>query len=442
MTLTRIASIAVGIAWALCPANRARAWEYHRGAAGDLYQRSSANGVVVDSAGDIVAGGQQAQSVSDVDIAVVKLSGTDGTEIWSRVIDGGDDGTNQGLRDTVYDLKLDGGDDVIASGVISATETKDDVVVIKLDGATGAELWRTVIDGTLHDLDTSGRIAVAPSGDVLVPATLRNTGAGGTFTVLRLAADTGAELWRAEIVGDAQGSQGRQVAVDAGGNVIAAGETNIGDTFVKLDGATGAELWRARGGGSGVYGIKIDAAGDIVAASSMDGYDDEFRVYKLAGSNGEGLWGQVPIGRRPSSSGAGLDVDVDSKGDVVAAGYLDDKRYALTKLDGSTGEIVWTSLRSGPGMARRVAMDGNDDVLSVGFARGQFVLQKNSGVNGRKLWRRRLPSARNNDAQASGLAFNPAGDLLGVGVWRSTFTVVKACGHNGRIRTGGQPCTP
>jgi outer membrane protein assembly factor BamB len=116
---------------------------------------------------------------------------------------------------------------------------------------------------------------LAPAGDVVIAGVTMNSGIPQDFTVLKVDGDTGAQLWRQDIHGTAaitQGSDGAHaVAVDAVGNVFAAGElTNRGTgadfIVVKFDEATGVELWRQtlNGTANGVdlaVAVAVDAGG-------------------------------------------------------------------------------------------------------------------------------------------------------------------------------------
>src|SRR5947199_10001471 len=76
------------------------------------------------------------------------------------------------------------------------------------------------------------------------------------FTVAKLAASDGAQLWQYV----PEKGHVFAVRVDGAGDVVAVGDTPFHDfNAVKLSGATGSEIWRAHAGGPGAnhYDIAI-----------------------------------------------------------------------------------------------------------------------------------------------------------------------------------------
>ena len=200
--------------------------------------------VAVDAGGNVIAGGFIVNSGTGRDFAVVKLDGASGAELWRTEIAGTGD-----FSDVVSSVAVDGAGNAIAGGRLSNSGTFDDIMVVKLDGASGAELWRAEIIGTANGADNVSSVAVDAGGDVIAGGFISNSGTGfGDFAVVKLDGANGAELWRTGIDGTANfDDQVRSVAVDAGGNVIAGGvirnsETGADFAVVKLDGADGSEL--------------------------------------------------------------------------------------------------------------------------------------------------------------------------------------------------------
>jgi|GEM_PF-3988015 len=123
-------------------------------------------------------------------------------------------------------------------------------------------------------------VAVDGVGNVVVAGGILNGNGASSFTVIKFNGVSGAELWRQVIIGTANSNGGAgAVTVDAAGNVIAAGITNVINyisntiTVVKLDGVSGAELWRedihgSANGQDSADAIAVDAAGNVVVAGS------------------------------------------------------------------------------------------------------------------------------------------------------------------------------
>jgi hypothetical protein len=318
-----------------------------------------ASAMVLDSAGDVVAAGFLNNEGFGRDLLVVKFDGATGAEQWRFEIDGG-----EGLGDQAFAVAVDAADDVAVGGKLETLLTSDDFTVIKLAGASGAELWRQVIDGTetASDDDDAYTVAFDGAGDVLAGGVIDNDDTHEDFAVLKFNGSTGAEIWRQEIDGDLPGKVSfetvKKLVVDADDNVIATGELEnlsaVQDlTVIKFDGATGAELWRQEIDGNdsvafdAAYDVTLTPDGDVVAVGRLENIPIpvfEFTVAKIDGDDGTKLWQQEMDGTDTRSAPGmeeALAVAVDAAGDVVAAGYVDNKGsgedWAVVKLDGDTG---------------------------------------------------------------------------------------------------------
>jgi uncharacterized delta-60 repeat protein len=307
--------------------------------------------VAVDAAGDVVAAGFTQNTGTDpADFTVVKLSGADGTELWRQVING-----SANFFDQAFAVTVDGAGNVIAAGSIQNTGIFDDFTVVKLSGADGTELWRQVINGTGNVTDRVLAVAVDAAGNVVAAGFTQNAGTGQDFTVVKFDGESGAELWRQEINGTAANSldQARAITVDGMGNVMAAGRTrNAGTTddltVVKFDGESGAELWRQVISGSAdvstddALAVAVDAAGNVVAAGHTEnaGTDDDFTVVKFDGESGAELWRQEINGTANEFDQARA-ITVDAEGNVVAAGRTENAGtggdFTVVKLRGEDG---------------------------------------------------------------------------------------------------------
>jgi cysteine-rich repeat protein len=145
-------------------------------------------------------------------------------------------------------VAVDGAGDVVAAGVISNAGTDDDLVVVKLDGTTGAEKWQKMIDGSNHNDDDASAVAIDPDGNVAVVGSIRNAGSGRDLAVILFDGVTGNERWRRVVDGvTGQADVGFAAGVDGATAVLAAGRTRNGATadglvVLKLSAATGADF--------------------------------------------------------------------------------------------------------------------------------------------------------------------------------------------------------
>ena len=140
--------------------------------------------MVVDAAGDAYVAGEL-----DLYFSVVKFSGADGSETWRAEIDG----TNTTFRipQLAQSLALDASGNVIAAGHVNNAGTARDFAVVKLDAATGAELWRLTLDGGDGSPDIAYDVAVDASNDVIAAGKLELLGSDDDFTVVKIDGATG-----------------------------------------------------------------------------------------------------------------------------------------------------------------------------------------------------------------------------------------------------------
>jgi len=268
-----------------------------RGSDGAELWRASINGTgvnpkdegmaaVVDGAGDILAVGMTINAPDNIsDLTVVKLRGTDGFELWRANIDGSADTfTNQDFGQAIA---VDSAGDAVAGGWTTNAQDDSDLTVVKLS-PSGTVLWRTNVNGGAAD--RARAIAVDPAGNVVGAGTL-----GSGASVVKLSGATGAQLW-SKVIGT--GSTAFGVAADSSGNIAAVGSTFHNQSFqdflvVKLSGNNGHQTWQRelRGVGTGIEearSVRIDGAGDVIAAGTTDNAstNGDFTIAKFKGADG------------------------------------------------------------------------------------------------------------------------------------------------------------
>jgi hypothetical protein len=385
----------------------------------------SARSVAVDARGDVIAAGTlNVSQLGMGDIIVTKLEGGTGAERWRQGLGFGH----------ACAVALDAAGDVVVAGELS-----EGSAVFKLEGGTGAERWRQVL-GSGHNGDC-GAVAVDAAGDVVAAGGLSNN-ADTDFLVLKLQGGSGVEQWRHVINGSASAHDwASAVAVDPAGDVVAAGQiTNAetaGDLLVlKLAGNTGAEHWRQvlngpANGQDRAWAAVVDAVGDVVAAGVIRNLDtqDDFLVLKLDGGTGAERWRHVIDG--PSMWSDFLDganaVTVDGAGDVVAVGQLsfDSEEAGIStdlfvlKLDGGSGAERWRQTFGDPGLGiesgAAVVTNVAGDVVVAGSVRGDFAVLKLDGGSGAERWHRFVSGTANSGAGASTVVVDAAGDVIAGG---------------------------
>jgi uncharacterized delta-60 repeat protein len=417
-----------------------------------------ANAVTLDYAGAVIAAGRL-----QADVALFKFDAATGALLWRQFVKG----TLNDL-DEAFAVAVDEGGNPVAAGVtINAGTGRGDFTAAKLDGASGDELWRQDINGSgTPSSDTSIAVAIGERGHVIAAGSTTNIGTAADFTVARLDRAHGTELWRTDINGPANGDDyPSSAAVDEAGDVVVAGRSEhtgpvtrffTAFTVVKLAGESGGELWRyavsSPEGFAEARAVDLDLAGDVVAAGSVrkTGSLDDFAVVKLDGKTGSELWQQVIKGSANTFDFA-LAVTVDAAGNVVAAGRTENipfsrRDFTVAKLDGTTGSQLWLKAVRGAGssfndQANAVVVDGTGNVVAAGVTEnidpfGDFTVIKFDGVSGEELWHQALRGTGNLLSEAMAVAVDPAGDVVAAGSTHNTgsgddLTVVKFDGAAG-----------
>jgi hypothetical protein len=333
-----------------------------------------------DSATAVFVGGRVRNAATMWDFTVAKLAAADGSTVWRREIDGGGPETGVGF-DQAVTLAVDPAGDVVAGGGL-VEGTVDSFTVVKLAGADGTMMWMHELDAPSYGL--ARRVTVDGAGDVLAVGTTMT----GGFTVVKLSGATGDELWRYGTSGE-----GYAVTVDAAGDVVAAGQgfhppqNSLLPTVllvVKLAGLSGAELWRAEVVGTtlssgGANDVTVDAAGDVIAGGGVNvtnAANSDFIVLKLAGATGLQLWQRAITAPCCYIYQHANRVAVDPAGDVIAGGQLarpttspgPDYDFGVMKFAGATGATVWArQLGAGRNdQAEDLVVDASGDVIASG----------------------------------------------------------------------------
>jgi outer membrane protein assembly factor BamB len=295
--------------------------------------------------------------VDGVSLVVLGLEAATGVELWSYPIQPFNESYD---RDAFYaDGDPTGGGVVVFDDLVPGAA---DHVMVGLDLATGAELWRVPAEGTFPTAHSEELAIIAE------PTPLSDgPGDGSELRVVAVDRQTGQPVWtRAEGIGDMSAPWGPAIGaevlvvpqVEPGQEGV--GPEDLERSVVGLDLATGQERWRTQGGlfalaiadGTG-FGIRAGASPDaaVLAAFALD--------------SGEERWTyDVPP---PSQGGQPWAVDVASP--VVAVG----DGTTVTALDAGTGQPRWSVDAPGRPVAvtdALVLVESGDDIVALDLADG------------------------------------------------------------------------
>jgi cysteine-rich repeat protein len=376
----------------------ARRWQ--RLVRGDGSGNNIVRALALDADGNALIAAQVRDADTNADALVAKLSASNGSDVWSRQIDGGRSG-----NDDARAVGLLANGDVIAAGVSATNADPDPAIVWRMNGGTGRTMWEVHLPGTggsaqrvavLQDdvyvaqhvpFDDGTRIFVAridaANGDVLwhelvpgtgntgdeviglavrgtnhviVAATLHGGGSAPDFVVSALDVQSGQQAWDTVLDGSASGGDdgdaARAVAVDGENHVVAAGvlssvESGADFVVVRLRGSNGDELWRgvaegSSGGSEDVRDLALDAEGDVVVAGRLRNVNrnGDLSVVKFAGATGDEIW-QRSFDGAESGSDTAFNVAIDGAGHVAVAGRVRNGTradgYLVARLAGASG---------------------------------------------------------------------------------------------------------
>lgn len=400
------------------------------------------NAAAVDGAGNVVAAGSTNNTGTGDDFTVVKLDRASGAELWRQTLPVA--GPGQG-DDTAYTVAVDGDGNVVAAGSIFRAGSGDGFTVVKLDGASGAELWRIVLGNEC--CSSAEAVAVDGAGNVVAAGVIVRPAGGYNFAVIEGDGASGTQWWRRDI--DSGGSDhANAVTVDEARNVAAAGQLK-GTQFavIKLDGASGTELWRQ--GSDSLLGeanaVAVDGAGNVavVGYTSNPGTGTDFTVIKLDGSSGTEWWRQIidGAGGANGSNDVANAVAICATGNVAVAGKImtanapgTHPAWVVMDFDGASGTERWRKVAGdiddALNSANAIVVDMAGNVVAAGSINSMgthyFAITKYDGASGTELWQHHIRLGIAHEIVVDG-----AGDVIAAGIVGSAGTVVKLRGADG-----------
>ena len=259
---------------------------------------------------------------------------------WARVIPPGDPIDANADFNAVA---LGAGGDVFVAGHAANIITHRDARVVRLNGATGAPIWTSDLDGTANGRDVA--VDLAMDGDqAIVTGSLRTPNGGPDFVVWKLD-ETGQLLWRRPIrAGDRRSVEtGRRVLLLAGGEIAACGTRGGGgfglDYAVARLNAAGQLLWvRTMTGAGRRTDIATDLGalpdGSIVVTGTLTGprRPGDTQLTTRWDAGGSLLWDNRWTGKIKKSSRFTARLAVDPNGDVLLSASFKQRRRKLDAL--------------------------------------------------------------------------------------------------------------
>ena len=347
---------------------------------GPADESDGANGMAVDSSGNVIVTGYSVASGSYSDFATIKYSGA-GVPLWTNGYSGPgsyDDGANAVAVDTNGNVFVTG-----ESYSTNGTPYNYDYATIKYSSA-GTALWTNRYSGPTNGDDRAIAVAVDGSGNVFVTGSSARSTAypyDYDFATIKYSG-TGVALWTNRYNGPGNSDDSaRALAVDGSGNVIVTGGSGSDYATIKYSGA-GVALWTNRYNGPAnafdhANAVAVDGGGNVFvtggAGVDYDAADSHYATIKYSGA-GVPLW----TNRYPQQRGlqdAAYGMAVDGSGNVIVTGTsINSGTFhdcATIKYSGA-GVPLWTNCYNGSGndydSGTAVAVDASGNVFVTGLS--------------------------------------------------------------------------
>jgi uncharacterized delta-60 repeat protein len=335
-------------------------------------------GIAVDQSGNVYVTGYSFGSSNNYDYATIKYN-PDGQQEWVARYNGPDNGD-----DGAEGIALDSSGNVYVTGSSANASGFSDYATIKYNSA-GQEQWtRRYYSRPGNYPDEAYAIAVDSSGNAYVTGTsLFYTNASYDYGTVKYDS-VRQQQWVARYNGLGQRDDyATAIAVDHSGNVYVTGSswnsaTDYDYATIKYD-STGQQLWVARydGPASGSdypQAIAVDSSGKVyvTGASARSGYSNSEYATAKYDSAGQQQW--VARYRGPGNiDDQAHAIAVDNGGNVYVTGESvglgTDYDYATIKYD-SFGQEKWVARYNGPAnyydVAKAIAVDGSENVYVTG----------------------------------------------------------------------------
>lgn len=280
--------------------------------------------------------------------------------------------------DKAKDLVVNSGGNVFIAGYTTSNGNHD-FLTMKLT-SLGDTLWTRTYNGVDNGEDEANAIAIDASGNVYVTGYTRGDGTGDDIVTIKYNS-IGVQQWiKITSTQYLQDDQGRDIAVDANGNVFVTGVMGIDANGLNTDYITfklnsaGVTQWVNSYVGPGnsldrAERIVLDNTGTpIVTGRVNNGDDDDWMTIKYNANTGSLVWTNVADYTRNDRP---EDMVIDASNNIYITGRTKATDYdiATRKID-ANGNTLWTKFYLGTDDDRgtAIAVDANGNVYVAGLS--------------------------------------------------------------------------
>lgn len=292
--------------------------------------------IALDSVNNLLIAGSSDNAETGPDFLVAKLLGSDGNIAWQRLIDGGG-GYQDAALGVAFAPSANAGeqDDVVATGFLTDSDLISHFAVLKIDGDFGvANHWFSQVKLLNEPVNGGGTdVAVDAAGDVVAAGWIA-PGQASEFAVAKFSGATGAQDWlyRHPVQASFSQDEASHVAIDSLNQVVTGGTlgTDSGGfdhLLVKLDNGTGSAVWTRQlveTGDQRMRDLALDPQDFIVSAMDTRIIEShkDFEVVRYS-PDGTLTWRRVYAGTAGSEDLAQA-VATDLRGNIAAAGFTEE----------------------------------------------------------------------------------------------------------------------
>ncbi len=332
-------------------------------------------------------------------------AGRDPSTGWVRELADPASGAHAGAG---RDVAIDAAGRVFIAGALGAEQPNEVFFAARLDADTGAEQWRFALRSDVADFAGALHLTTLADGDVLVGGEIAVSAPQAAVTqryvLVRLDGTTGAERWRTIV--DLYGARTRSTPVPDGVALVGA-PTGAGFGIrlaaIVIDAASGGvrwstelrEEWTPAVPGSGLFtptpSDALAVGGDLVIAATIPSTErrTEFTVFAMDLATGAERWRRIVPSRAGGSARALLP---SPGGPIVVGGWTATPArctdLVVATLSSSTGDILRTRTVdgtanadscgvlscTGPGCDERGRVDGDGLVALVPSGAGRMTV--------------------------------------------------------------------
>jgi len=190
-----------------------------------------ANMIALDDYGNVYITGKTFTRISNEDIILIKYD-SEGTELWQRIYNGPESGTDEGVALTIDNLY-----NVYIIGKSDYGKTNGFDIVTNKYRADGTNLWTKNFNGTANSNDFAIDVALDKAGNIYVLGTVININSNNDYQLLKYS-PTGILLWQTtyndtDFLYAPLPESAASLFVDADNNVYIAGTEALGYSVVK-----------------------------------------------------------------------------------------------------------------------------------------------------------------------------------------------------------------